>query len=64
MKNSYGEYLGQVEDKIRKILDPMMNRNQLAMLLKVEFDHLNTNKTLVVKVKVLLWNQVDVEQVV
>ena len=64
VKNSNGEYLGQVEYKIRNILEPMMIRNQWTMLLNVEFDHLNIDKILVVKVEVLLWNQVGVEQVV
>ena len=64
MKNCYSEYLGKVEDKIRNILDPMMKHHVWKMLLKVEFEHLNTNKILVVKVEVLLWNKVGVEKIV
>ena len=35
-----------------------------TMLLNVEFDHMNVNNILCVKVEVLLWNKVSVEDVV
>ena len=64
VKNAKGEFLGKVEYKIRNILEPMMKHCNWTMLLNVEFDHMNVNNILCVKVEVLLWNKVGVEDVV
>ena len=59
VNNFNGEYAGVVEYKIGNIIKPMMKRRSWTMLLKVEFDHMNVDNVLCVKVEVLLWNKVD-----
>ena len=59
VNNLSSEYQGVVEYKTRNILKPIMKCHSWTMLLKVEFDHMNVDNVLCVKVEVLLWNKVD-----